>query len=144
MLVELPIVALATSLDEAMKRLKETRRGAVVADRDGEYVLVYASEIVHGSNARIGTIEVLTKLKIVPSLRSLAVPQQHFSTIGKKVGGVQRDFLVVNIVDKDLVARIANEVRLYYCDGPQEHSFLPGEVSIGQECPEGDGGVIRG
>jgi hypothetical protein len=144
MIVSLPIVSAETTLDDALDLLRQAERGAVLVPMGGKYRLIDAADIVRGCNAGVDTIQRLAWHKVAPiELPPADMPGILPDALRRMAFGFKIKLADVEISDEDLVARIANEVRLYYCNGPRKHPFWPGDVTVGQDCPENDGGVIE-
>ena len=136
MKVTLPVVKSALSLQDAMTVLKDTARGALLVDEGEHYRLIDGEDVVFSSHDKDERIETIV------SARPQTLQKSRPRLLTRVLTVAQRSKMAQVEIDDKLAVRYMAEIRLYYCNGPRRHAFLPSEVSVGALCPYGDNGHI--
>jgi hypothetical protein len=145
--IELPVAEVSTDLSEALRILHSRKRSAILIEHAGHYDLYRISSIRW---ARSNNVNVLGDLQ--PDDRVLGpggrkVTQRPPIVMGAPglTSGGPASFAPLpgkgHVEVADLVADLyAASPKDLYCDGPRAHDdFPPPNVSVGDDCPHGDG-----
>ena len=136
MKVTLPVVKSELSLQDAVAVLKDTARGALLVDEGEHYRLIDGEDLVFAGHPKDERIE--TMVSAQPQKFQKSRPR----LLSRVLAVTQRAKMAQVEIDDSLAVRYMAEIRLYYCNGPRRHTFLPSEVSVGALCPYGDNGRI--
>ena len=151
--VMLPIVSSTTTVDVALKLLRERKRGGVVvAHRDGTYRLLYASDLFRAKAQKVDTVAGVRKRRPVLLLDNskarkyrvdLVRPLDTWQQYERMLTKLETDFALALDFQGSAVVITRHELQEdalstsggYRCNGQPRHYFPDPYVSARVPCP---------